>query len=79
MAKIFNKEKEESLEEINLQTVILLNPENEEALYYLTLLRIKQSDFSKAKDQIKILEKICKKLCSKKVELNEKLQNLLKK
>ena len=44
LAKIFNKENKDDLEEQNLNVVILLNPKNEEALYLLTLLRIKQSE-----------------------------------
>jgi len=42
LAKIFNKENNDDLEEQNLNVVILLNPTNEEALYLLTLLRIKK-------------------------------------
>ena len=40
LAKIFKKEEKDDLEEQNLNTVILLNPKNEEALYLLTLLKI---------------------------------------
>ena len=49
LAKIFKKQKKTILEENNLITVILLNPKNEEAIYFLALLNIKKSNFSKAK------------------------------
>ena len=38
--------KKYALEEQNLNTVILLNPKNEEAIFLLTLLKIRQSDYS---------------------------------
>jgi len=41
LAKIFNKEEDEAEQEINLNNVLLLNPQNDEALYMLTLLKIK--------------------------------------
>ena len=43
LAKIFKEEKKDSLEENNLNTVLLLNPKNEEAIYLLALLNIKKS------------------------------------
>ena len=41
LAKIFKKEENDELQEKNLNTVILLNPKNEEAIFLLTLLKIK--------------------------------------
>ena len=43
LAKIFNEEENKGFEENNLNTVLLLNPKNEEAIYLLTLLNIKNS------------------------------------
>ena len=40
LSKIFNQEENDGLEEQNLNTVILLNPQNEEAIYLLALLKI---------------------------------------
>ena len=45
LSKIFNKQDKESLEEQNLNTVILLNPKNEEATYYLAKLKLDLSEF----------------------------------
>ena len=68
----------DSLEESNLNTVLLLNPKNEEAIYLLTLLNIKNSNFSKAKELISTLSSVCKKMCLSKLELQSKLDSSLK-
>ena len=76
LSKIFNEEKKYDLEEQNLNTVILLNPKNEEAIFLLTLVRIRQSDYSKSEKLINNFKKVCKNLCEKEIELNNKLKNL---
>jgi tetratricopeptide (TPR) repeat protein len=73
LAKIFNEEKKLGLEENNLNTVLLINPKNEEAIYLLALLNIKNSNFSKAKELIKTLNSVCEKMCSSRVELQSRL------
>jgi len=78
LAKIFKEEERDDLEENNLNTVLLLNPKNEEAVYLLALLNIKNSNFSKAKELINILNSVCKKMCSSKLELQSKLNSSLK-
>ena len=78
LAKIFNEQKNDTLEENNLNTVLLINPKNEEAIYLLTLLNIKNSNFSKAKELISTLNSVCKKMCSSKLELQSKLDSSLK-
>ena len=76
LAKIFNKNNNEEEEEINLNAVLLLNPQNDEAMYMLALLKIKQSDYDQAKELIDNFTLICKSFCSKKEEINEKLEKL---
>ena len=78
LAKIFKNQKKQNLEENNLNTVILLNPKNEEAIYLLALLNIKNSNFSKVKQLINTLNTVCKKMCSSKLELQSKLESSLK-
>jgi|TARA_B110000211_G_scaffold223797_1_gene274128 tetratricopeptide (TPR) repeat protein len=73
LAKIFKEEKKLGLEENNLNTVLLINPKNEEAIYLLALLNIKNSNFSKAKELIKTLNSVCEKMCSSRVELQSRL------
>ena len=74
LAKIYNKKELIDLEENNLNTVILLNPKNEDAIYQLTLLNIKKSNFKEAEELIKKLSSICKNLCDKKISLAKKLK-----
>merc|ERR1712127_527352 len=78
LSKIFKKEEKYNLEENNLNTVLLLNPRNEEAIYLLTLLNIKNSNFSKAKKLMISFNSVCKKICSSKLELQSKLDSSLK-
>jgi tetratricopeptide (TPR) repeat protein len=78
LSKIFKEEENNNLEENNLNTVLLLNPKNEEAIYLLALLTIKNSNFSKAKKLISTFNSVCKKMCSSKVELQSKLDSSLK-
>jgi len=53
LAKIFNENNNDHEQDINLSNVLLLNPQNEEAIYMLVLLKIKQSDYNEAKELIK--------------------------
>ena len=52
---LINKKKED-LEEKNLNTVILLNPMNEEAVFNLAKLKLDESDFSESKKLVKNLK-----------------------
>ena len=76
LAKIFNKNDNEEEEEINLNAVLLLNPQNDEAMYMLALLKIKQSDYDQAKELIDNFTLICKSFCPKKNEIQEKLKKI---
>lgn len=79
LAKIFNQEKKSYLEKNNLNTVISLDPKNEEAIYYLALISIEESNFDKANEYIEKLKITCSKLCSKDKSLKKKLNDLIKK
>ena len=59
-----------------LNNVLLLNPQNDEAIYMLTLLKIKQSDYNNAKELIEKFILVCKSFCSKKAEIQEKFDKL---
>jgi len=75
LARIFKEGNKDTLEENNLNTVLLLNPKNEEAIYFLTLLNIKKSNFLKAKELIDTMASVCEKMCTTKIELQEKLKS----
>ena len=77
LAKIFSKNNDDEQQEINLNTVLLLNPKNDEAIYLLALLKIKQSDYDHARELIDKFVLICKSFCSKENEIREKLKILI--
>ena len=76
LAKIFNNNENDQEEEINLNSVLLLNPKNDEAIYMLVLLKIKQSDYSNAKKLLNEFILVCKSFCSKKKEIQEKFKKM---
>ena len=79
LSKIFNKQDKENLEEKNLNTVMLLNPKNEEAIYNLAILKLSYSDYKKSKQLNKKLKSICKEFCDKSDQLKIEIENLSKK
>ena len=79
LSKIFNKQNKKSLQEKNLNTVILLNPKNEEAIYNLAKLKLTSSDYKKSKELNNKLKSICSKFCTKSDKLKIEIENLSKK
>ena len=79
LSKIFNKFDKKDLEEQNLNTVMLLNPKNEEAIYHLAKLKLASSDYKKSKELNNSLSSICSKFCNKNNELKIEIENLSKK
>ena len=77
LAKIFNQNENEQNEELNLNSVLILNPKNDEALYMMILLKIKQYDYAQAKQLIKKFDLVCKSFCSKKTEIEKKFSKLV--
>ena len=79
LSKIFNKKENIFLEEQNLNTVILLNPKNEEAVYNLAKLKLSSSDYNKSKELNKKLKSICVYFCNQSDKLKIEIENLSKK
>ena len=79
LAKIFKLKKNDNLLERNLDTTILLNPKNEDALYELILLKIKKSDFLESEKLINKFSSVCQLLCSKRDQLVKLRKDSLKK
>ena len=77
LAKIFNNNNKDSEQEINLNSVLLLNPQNDEAIYMLTLLKIKQSDYNHAKKLFDKFVLVFESFCPKKKEIQEKFEKLI--
>ena len=76
LAKIFNNNDNDFEQEIKLNSVLLLNPQNDEAIYMLALLKIKQSDYNHAKKLLDEFVLVCKSFCSKKKEIQEKFEKM---
>tara|TARA_B100000886_G_scaffold126373_1_gene85199 strand:- start:19858 stop:20277 length:420 start_codon:yes stop_codon:yes gene_type:complete len=79
LSKIFQNLDNKDLQEQNLNTVILLNPKNEEAIYDLAKLKLSVSDYKKSRELNKRLEDLCVQLCSKSQKLKVEIENLSKK
>ena len=76
LAKIFNNNNNDFEQEIKLNSVLLLNPQNDEAIYMLALLKIKQSDYNHAKKLLDEFVLVCKSFCFKKKEIQEKFEKM---
>tara|TARA_Y100001958_G_C20675790_1_gene192867 strand:+ start:29 stop:451 length:423 start_codon:yes stop_codon:yes gene_type:complete len=79
LSKIFKNLDKKNLEEQNLNSVILLNPTNEEAIYYLARLKLDSSDYKKSKELNEKLIDLCLKFCSESKKLKIEIENLSKK
>ena len=79
LSKIFKNLRKKDLEEQNLNTVILLNPKNEEAIYSLAKLKLETSDYKKSKELNDRLIKVCNEFCEKSKKLKIEIDNLSKK
>ena len=76
LAKIYNNEKNRMKEEKNLNTAILLDPKNEEAIFMLMEIELKKSNYSEVRELIDNFSKICKNLCDKQNSILDSLKNL---
>ena len=76
LAKIYNFEENKREEQKNIDTVLLLDPKNEEANYMLMEIELKRSNYSKVKELADNFSKICNKLCDKRNSILESLKNL---
>ena len=76
LAKIYNFEKNEREELKNLKTTLLLDPDNEEAMYMLISIELEKSNFFEVKNLTKKFNVICLTLCEKVKSINERLENI---
>ena len=76
LAKIYETEENETEEVKNINTTLLLEPDNEEAMYMLIDIKLKKSDFEKVKELRTQFEVICKSLCFKIKSIDERLTNI---
>ena len=76
LAKIYNHEENQKKEEYNLNTALLIEPNNEEAILMTMKIALKKSNYSKVKDLSQTFVKVCKKLCNKNDEIQKSLKNI---
>ena len=76
LAKIYNIEEDQKKEEKNLETTLLIEPDNEEAILMSMKIALEKSNYSRVKDLSKTFTKVCKKLCDENKEILESLSNL---
>ena len=79
LAKIFQVEENNSELEKNLDTALLLEPDNEIAMYMLIDIELKKSNFTKVKELNKKFKIICTSLCPKISSIDERLKNFQEK
>ena len=79
LSKIYRGFDKKNLEEQNLNTVILINPKNEEAIYNLAKLKLESSDYKKSKELNDKLLSLCNNFCEKSKNLKKEIENLSKK
>ena len=76
LAKIYNHEENQRKEEYNLDTALLIEPNNEEVILMLMKIALKKSNYSKVKNLSQTFVKVCEKLCSENTEIQKSLKNI---
>ena len=76
LAKIYNHEEDQRKEEYNLDTALLIEPNNEEAILMLMKIALEKSNYSKVKDLSQTFVKVCEKLCNENDEIQKSLKNI---
>ena len=76
LAKIYNFEEDQKKEKKNLETTLLIEPDNEEAILMLMKIALEKSNYSKVKDLSNTFTKVCKKLCDDNKDVLETLANI---
>ena len=76
LAKIYNHEENQRKEEYNLDTALLIEPNNEEVILMLMKVALKKSNYSKVKELSQTFVKVCEKLCNENDEIQKSLKNI---
>ena len=76
LAKIYKSEENKEEEKKNLKTTLLLEPNNEEAIYMLINFELERSNYSEVNKLFEKFELVCTNLCKKTTELKKELQNI---
>jgi tetratricopeptide (TPR) repeat protein len=76
LAKIYKEEEDKKKEEKNLETTLLIDPANEEAILMLMEIALEKTNYSKVKELSDRFIKICKNLCKENEQILKDLENL---
>ena len=76
LAKIYNQEEDQRKEEYNLETTLLIDPQNEEAILMLMKIALEKSNYDKVNELSDTFVQVCKTLCDENNEILESLKNL---
>ena len=76
LAKIYNFEDNQRKEEFNLQTTLLIDPKNEEALLMLMKIALEKSNYEKVNELSETFIKVCINLCNENKKIQESLKNI---
>jgi len=76
LAKIYKEQEDLKKEEKNLETTLLIDPANEEAILLMMEIGIERTNYSKVKELSERFTKVCKNLCDKNEKILQDLKNL---
>jgi tetratricopeptide (TPR) repeat protein len=76
LAKIYKEEDDKKKEEKNLETTLLIDPANEEAILMLMEFALEKTNYSKVKELSERFSKVCKNLCKENKQIIKDLENL---
>ena len=76
LAKIYKNEENEKEEIKNLNTTLLLDPSNEEAMHLIINYELQKSNYSKVKELKESFSAICKKLCKEIDKIEKSLADI---
>ncbi len=76
LAKIFENEENEGEQIKNINTTLLLEPNNEEAMFILIKYELKKSNYNRVKELKDSFSMICTNLCKEKKKIEESLKDI---
>tara|TARA_B100000989_G_scaffold226375_1_gene173556 strand:- start:748 stop:1185 length:438 start_codon:yes stop_codon:yes gene_type:complete len=76
LAKIYNHEENQRKEEYNLETALLIEPDNEEAILMMMKIAIKKSNYDKVENLSNTFSKVCINLCDENQGIKDALKNI---
>tara|TARA_B100000902_G_scaffold144833_1_gene142162 strand:+ start:1966 stop:2406 length:441 start_codon:yes stop_codon:yes gene_type:complete len=76
LAKIYNNKEDQKSEKKNLETTLLIDPTNEQAILMLMKIGLKKTNYSQVKKLSEKFFKVCVELCDENKKILEELENL---